>query len=163
MALLQAKLYRMRIEIHNSDFEPWAEVARHEHQLRSGGHGAAAVFVGTMRDSNEGDAVAAMQLEHYAGMTETHLEGIAKAAAEQYQLIDVLMLHRVGEIVPGNPIVVAAVWAEHRAEAIAACEQIVEYLKAEAPFWKKEILTDGASRWVERNTPGRAAGRSGAE
>ena len=147
----------MRIEVLESALDPWAEVSRHENSLCDGRYGATSVFVGTMRDSNEGDQVSDMTLEHYPGMTEEHLAEISRSVAEEHQLIDVLVIHRVGQICPGDPIVLAAVWAEHRAEAIEACEKIVEYLKSQAPFWKKENLSDGTSRWVEHNTPGRGA------
>ena len=107
-----------------------------------------------MRDFNEGDAVSEMTLEHYAGMTEQNLETLAKMVADEHRIVDVLVLHRVGTIRPGDPIVLVAVWSSHRAEAFEACEKIVEYLKSNAPFWKKERLGDGAVRWVEHNTAG---------
>ena len=146
----------MRIEVLDRPFDPWDELRRHEAQLRSnaGAHGACASFVGTLRDANEGDAVRAMRLEHYPGMTEKYLHGIAAEAQRRWPLLDLIILHRVGELAPGAPIVLAAVWSAHRAAAFAACQYLVEELKSRAPFWKKESLAQGGERWVEHNTPG---------
>ncbi|HHJ15457.1 MAG TPA: molybdenum cofactor biosynthesis protein MoaE [Gammaproteobacteria bacterium] len=119
----------------------------------AGSVGATAVFVGTMRDLNEGDAVQGMLLEHYPGMTERYLEKISQAAAGRWNLIDSLIVHRVGELLPGEPIVLVAVWSAHRKEAFEASRWLMEELKSKAPFWKKERLAEG-SRWVEHNTPG---------
>ena len=115
--------------------------------------GATAVFVGTMRDLNEGDTVHGMLLEHYPGMTEKYLEKISRAAVERWNLLDSLIVHRVGELLPGEPIVLVAVWSAHRKEAFEASRWLMEELKSKAPFWKKERLAEG-SRWVEHNTPG---------
>ena len=110
-----------------------------------------------MRDFNEGDDVHAMSLEHYPGMTEQHLESICSAAAQKWPLLATLIVHRVGELEPGEPIVLVAVWSAHRAAAFEACRHIMEELKSRAPFWKKEILADG-HRWVASNTPGTTNG-----
>ncbi|MGD8483625.1 MAG: molybdenum cofactor biosynthesis protein MoaE, partial [Thioalkalispiraceae bacterium] len=116
-------------------------------------YGATAVFVGSMRDFNEGDDVQKMWLEHYPGMTEKHLEKIAHEAMQKWDLLDVLLVHRVGEIGPGEPIVLVAAWSAHRAAAFEASRYLMEELKSRAPFWKKEQL-DNSSRWVAKNTPG---------
>ncbi|MBT8445793.1 MAG: molybdenum cofactor biosynthesis protein MoaE, partial [Gammaproteobacteria bacterium] len=92
-------------------------------------------------------------LEHYPGMTERHLEEIAAAAAARWNIIDGLLVHRVGELSPGDPIVLVAIWSAHRADAFEACRFCMEDLKSRAPFWKKE-LTESGARWVERNTDG---------
>ncbi len=144
----------MRIEVLESAFDPWQEVVKQEASLSPGTFGATAVFVGTMRDMNEGDTVTQMTLEHYAGMTEEHLSQVAHQVQAEHKILDVVILHRVGDITPGDPIVLVGVWSAHRAEAFEACEKIVEYLKSQAPFWKKEQLSDGANRWVEHNTAG---------
>ncbi len=144
----------MRIEVLESAFDPWREVFKQESSLSPGSFGATAVFVGTMRDMNEGDTVTQMTLEHYAGMTEGHLSQLAQQVQADHEILDIVILHRVGTITPGDPIVLVGVWSEHRAEAFEACEKIVEYLKSQAPFWKKERLSDGADRWVEHNTAG---------
>ncbi|MGD9601503.1 MAG: molybdenum cofactor biosynthesis protein MoaE [Gammaproteobacteria bacterium] len=118
-----------------------------------GAVGATATFVGTMRDFNEGDTVRAMTLEHYPGMTERHLEDICADARRRWTLLETLVVHRIGDILPGDPIVLVAVWSAHRAEAFEACRFIMEDLKSRAPFWKKETLA-GGTRWVSGNTPG---------
>ncbi|QKT03211.1 molybdenum cofactor biosynthesis protein MoaE [Ectothiorhodospiraceae bacterium 2226] len=144
----------MPVAIHETPFDPWQAVAAHQAAaIPTGKYGATAVFVGTMRDFNEGDAVQAMRLEHYPGMTEKHLEAMCAAARERWPLLDTLILHRVGEIRPQDPIVLVAVWSAHRAAAFEASRFLMEELKSRAPFWKKES-TGGGERWVEKNTPG---------
>jgi molybdopterin synthase catalytic subunit len=145
----------MRIEVRAGALDPWFEVKRfQESELgHFGACGATAVFVGTMRDLNEGERVRAMRLEHYPGMTEQHLGEIAAQARSRWDIVDLLIIHRVGELEPGDPIVVVAVWSAHRAAAFDACRFIIEDLKSRAPFWKKEQLEEH-SRWVETNTPG---------
>ena len=106
-----------------------------------------------MRDFNEGDAVQEMFLEHYPGMTERYLEKICADAAARWDLLDTLIVHRVGELHPTDPIVLVAVWSAHRKDAFEANRWLMEALKSRAPFWKKEQLKEG-SRWVEHNTPG---------
>jgi len=142
----------MKIVITEQYFDPWHEVAHYQQSLSTAGKvGAIAVFVGTMRNINEGDAVSAMTLEHYPGMTEGQLQRICEQAMERWPVIDVLVMHRIGVLKPDDPIVLVAVWSGHRAEAYDANRFIMEYLKSEAPFWKKETVADG-TRWVERNT-----------
>lgn len=142
----------MKVALAPAALDPWAEVSAHQQSLRPGAFGATAVFVGTMRDFNDGEAVEGMFLEHYPGMTEAHLERIAAEALARWDLLDVLVVHRVGEIAPGEPIVVTAAWSAHRGEAFAACRYLMEELKSRAPFWKKERLREG-ERWVAFNTP----------
>jgi len=146
---------RVTVRIAHEPFEPWRTLAEFEqnHLSLRGKSGAAAVFVGSMRNVNEGDAVRAMNLEHYPEMTERHLEAICAEARERWQLLETLVVHRVGELRPGDPIVLVAVWSAHRAAAFEASRHIMEDLKSRAPFWKKEILDDG-HRWVASNTPG---------
>ena len=95
-----------------------------------------------------------MHLEHYPGMTEKYLQELAALAMEKWQLADVLIVHRVGDIHPADTIVVVAVWSAHRAQAYEANRHIMEELKSHAPFWKKEQMAKGGSRWLEKNTPG---------
>lgn len=146
----------MRVELRPSGFHPYAELLRYQANLEHCGtsFGATAAFVGTMRDYNEGDAVESMVLEYYPGMTERHLERIVMAAFERWQLIDVLVMHRTGEIAPGDPIVLVAVWTAHRGAAFDACRYLMEELKTRAPFWKQETLRHDVRRWVDRNTTG---------
>jgi molybdopterin synthase catalytic subunit len=110
--------------------------------------GAVASFVGLARDMNDGNGVAAMTLEHYPGMTEKALARLVDDACARWTLLDVTVIHRVGRLLPGDPIVLVAVAASHRGEAFAACEFIMDYLKTQAPFWKKEE-TPAGDRWVE--------------
>lgn len=143
--------------IDNKPLEPWQALQQFQSEIADnmqGQYGATAVFVGTMRDFNEGDNVANMFLEHYPGMTERHLENICLKSTEKYALLETLIIHRVGDIKPNEPIVLVAVWTEHRKQAFAACREIMEDLKSKAPFWKKEQLKEGQERWVEKNTKG---------
>ncbi|HEY0721026.1 MAG TPA: molybdenum cofactor biosynthesis protein MoaE [Gammaproteobacteria bacterium] len=144
----------MKIEVRSTPFAPWELLQAHEREvLAAGRYGATAVFIGTMRDFNEGDTVRGMTLEHYPGMTERHLEKIVANAIARWALDDALVVHRVGELNPADPIVLVAVWSAHRKEAFEACRHIMEELKSSAPFWKKERLEQG-TRWVEKNRSG---------
>lgn len=145
----------MQVRIVEDSFDPWAVLAEYEaeHSAVGGNFGATAAFVGTMRDFNEGVAVNSMTLEYYPGMTEKHLQEIGTATARAHGLVDWLILHRVGTMQPGDPIVLVAVWSAHRAAAFTACREIMEDLKARAPFWKREQLPD-RERWVAHNTQG---------
>ena len=121
--------------------------------------GALASFVGLVRDANDGSPVKAMTLEHYPGMTEKALTDICEQAMSRWDLIDTLVIHRVGALKPGERIVLVGVSSAHRGEAFAACEFIMDYLKTRAPFWKREETPQGA-RWVEaRDSDDAAAGR----
>lgn len=144
----------MLIEIRKQAFNAYAEMQYYLDTLElDGKYGATASFVGTMRDFNEGKKVTHMTLEYYPGMTEKHLETIANAAIEKWNLLDVLILHRVGKIKIAEDIVLVAAWSAHRKDAFESCRVIMEQLKTGAPFWKKEEPTSGA-KWVEKNTPG---------
>ena len=146
----------MHIEIKTENFSPWASLAEYEQQrasLKQGSFGATAVFVGTMRDFNEGDDVSVMTLEHYPGMTESYLTRICKEAETRWQIQDSLIIHRVGDVRPADAIVLVAVWSAHRADAFDGSRYLMEELKSRAPFWKKEQLHCGDERWVEKNTP----------
>lgn len=145
----------MNVEITDRPFDPWDRVREYQAQRlgKAGKYGATTVFVGTMRDFNEGDSVRGMTLEHYPGMTERQLEGICDEALKRWEIMDVLVVHRVGDVDPDEAIVLVAVWASHRASAYEANRFVIEYLKSKAPFWKKERLEEG-ERWVAENTPG---------
>ncbi|ALS64123.1 molybdopterin synthase catalytic subunit MoaE [Pandoraea apista] len=157
----------MPIRVQTEDFDLSEEIR----QLRAGDLrvGAVATFVGTVRDLNDGNDVSRMTLEHYPGMTEKALEAIVVQARERWRLFDALVIHRYGELGPGDQIVLVAVTSAHRGDAFAACEFIMDYLKTEAPFWKKESTSQG-ERWVdaretdtaarERWTTGRQSGSS---
>ena len=142
------------IEIRETAFDPFREIQQFEAAMgQSGKVGAMANFIGKMRDHNEGNDVIGMTLEHYPGMTEKHLHAICENARSQWEILDVLLLHRIGEISINDSIVLVAVWSAHRKDAFEACRFIMEDLKSKAPFWKKETLKEG-ERWVESNTPG---------
>ena len=136
----------MTVRIQREDFD----VARELERLRGGDArvGAIASFVGLVRDVNEASEVRTMTLEHYPGMTEKALAKIVEEARSRWDIVDALVIHRVGELKPGDQIVLAAVAGTHRGEAFAACEFIMDYLKTRAPFWKKEQTPEG-ERWVE--------------
>ncbi len=110
--------------------------------------GAVASFIGTVRDVNDAAAVATMTLEHYPGMTEKALEAIVAEARARFDILDALVIHRVGELRPADQIVLVAVTSAHRGDAFDACRFIMDYLKTRAPFWKKEDTAEGA-RWVD--------------
>lgn len=142
------------VRIQTADFDLSAELAR----LRAGqaGIGGVVSFVGTVRDLNEGASVSAMELEHYPGMTEQAISAIIDQARARWPIFGALVIHRVGPLLPKDQIVLVAVTSAHRGEAFAACEFIIDYLKTEAPFWKKEQTPDGA-RWVDARVSDDAA------
>lgn len=147
----------MPVRVQTTDFDVGAELAA----LRAGDPrvGAVASFIGTVRDLNDGSGVSTMTLEHYPGMTEKALEAIVVEARQRWDVLAVLVIHRVGELAPTDQIVLVAVTSAHRGEAFAACEFVMDYLKTRAPFWKKEVTPDG-SRWVEaRDSDDQAAAR----
>jgi molybdopterin synthase catalytic subunit len=143
----------MTIIIRTESFDPWQEIQQHQNLTKTK-QGATSIFIGTMRDFNDGDEVKAMTLEHYEGMTEKQLEKIIAEAKQQWAVLDVLIVHRVGKILPNQPIVLVSVWTTHRGDAFDACRYIMEALKSQAPFWKKELLSSDNERWVLHNTDG---------
>lgn len=146
----------MEIKIVSEKFDPWQEVQVFQQMANEmqGKYGATSIFVGTMRDFNEGDNVKGMTLEHYPGMTEKQLENIVAESMRKWQVIDALVVHRVGDILPDEPIVLVAVWSSHRGDAFDASRYIMDALKSKAPFWKKELLHSNTERWVDKNTHG---------
>jgi molybdopterin synthase catalytic subunit len=136
----------MAVRVQTADFDLTTELA----QLRANTPkvGAVVTFLGTVRDLNEGEHVAEMELEHYPGMTEKSLDDIVNQAKARWDIFDALVIHRVGPLNPLDQIVLVAVTSAHRGEAFDACEFIIDYLKTEAPFWKKEQTPAGA-RWVD--------------
>jgi molybdopterin synthase catalytic subunit len=146
----------MTIKITPDSFDPFQEIQGYQNTIigNIGTVGATSIFIGTMRDFNEGAAVKGMTLEYYPGMTESQLEKIISEARQQWQLIDSLVIHRVGDILPNESIVLVAVWSSHRGDAFDANRYIMEALKSRAPFWKKELLATENERWVAHNTNG---------
>jgi len=145
----------MSIKLLGEGFDPWQELQQHQadHPQLAGKYGATSIFVGTMRDFNDGADVECMVLEHYPAMTQKHLRAIANEAMARWNILDTLIVHRFGEIRPNDTIVLLAVWSAHRSASFPACRYLIEELKSRAPFWKKEINGKDA-RWVEHNTPG---------
>ena len=147
----------MMIEVRSQPFDPWAELSQFQagSHLEPGSYGACATFVGTMRDFNQGEQVETLFLEHYSGMTEKLLEQQAVKIKEEKGLLNFLVIHRVGEIHPNDPIVLVAAWSAHRAAAFDGCRELMEYLKSQATFWKKETLdteNENEQRWVDNIT-----------
>jgi len=132
----------------NKIFNPWNEIQHYQaDHLQSGHYGATASFVGTMRDFNIDENVSHMTLEHYPEMTQHYLDKLCDQCKEKFELDDCLIIHRFGEMHPGEPIVLTVAWSAHRAQAFDACRLLMEELKSNAPFWKKEVTTEG-ERWV---------------
>ncbi|MEO0316408.1 MAG: molybdenum cofactor biosynthesis protein [Pseudomonadota bacterium] len=136
----------MTVRVQTEDFDLSTEIAHLRKQVPK--VGAVVTFLGTVRDLNDGEHVAEMELEHYPGMTEKSLEQIVAQAKARWDIFDALVIHRVGPLKPLDQIVLVAVTSAHRGEAFDACEFIIDYLKTEAPFWKKEQTPAGA-RWVD--------------
>ncbi|MGH8726833.1 MAG: molybdopterin synthase catalytic subunit MoaE [Burkholderiales bacterium] len=147
----------MTVRVQTKDFDVGVEIKRMTEGKTK--IGAVASFIGLMRDVNEGQKVSAMMLEHYPGMTEKALEEIVAQAKARWELIDVLIVHRVGELEPRDQIVLVVVASAHRGDAFAACEFLMDYLKTRAPLWKKESGKAG-ERWVDaRESDDSAAAR----
>ncbi|RZL62591.1 MAG: molybdenum cofactor biosynthesis protein MoaE [Variovorax sp.] len=143
-----------RVSIQTADFDLGAEVAL----LRATDArvGAVCSFVGTMRDRNDGSAVASMELEHYPGMTEKAIEAMIDEAQRRFDILGARVVHRVGLLQPLDQIMMVAVVAAHRGQSFQACEFLMDYLKTQAPFWKKEQTPEGA-RWVDARVADDAA------
>jgi molybdopterin synthase catalytic subunit len=135
-----------RVSIQTGDFDLSTEVA----QLRAANKGVGAVcsFVGTVRDRNEGQSVSTMELEHYPGMTEQSIEAMIDMAFQRFDILGARVIHRVGLLQPMDQIVLVVVTSAHRGQSFQACEFLMDYLKTQAPFWKKEETPAGA-RWVD--------------
>jgi molybdopterin synthase catalytic subunit len=143
----------MTVRVQKNGFDPWRELAAYQEMHASdlaGQYGATALFIGSLRDFNQGHAVTGMTLEHYPGMTENHLEKISAEALARWELLDTLIIHRYGPLLPGEPIVLVAVWSAHRDAAFVACRYLIDELKTRVPFWKQET-TPGGLRWVEES------------
>ena len=135
-----------RVAVQLEDFDLSTEIA----MLRESDNrvGAVCSFVGTVRDRNEGDQVATLELEHYPGMTEKAIEAMIDAAMARFDIYAARVIHRVGLLQPLDQIVMVAVTSAHRGESFQACEFLMDYLKTQAPFWKKEVTPAGA-RWID--------------
>ena len=133
----------MRLSVQRQAFDLGAE--SNAFAAAVGGAGAVVTFTGLVRDN--GGTLAAMEIEHYPGMTEKAIAAIVEQAIERWSLVDALVIHRYGRLAGGEPIMMVATAARHRADAFAAAEYLMDYLKSRAPFWKKELGSDGAA-WV---------------
>jgi molybdopterin synthase catalytic subunit len=140
----------MGVRVQTEDFDLSQELIsmRLSGQAKKEGIGVIVSFVGLVRDMNDGDAINMLTLEHYPGMTEKALQDIELEAKSRWDIIDSLIIHRVGTLQPLDQIVLVAVTSAHRGEAFSACEFIMDFLKTSAPFWKKESTNHG-ERWVE--------------
>jgi molybdopterin synthase catalytic subunit len=134
------------VRVQEQDFDLTTEVA--DLRREDTGVGAVCVFVGTVRDRNDGSDVARLELEHYPGMTEKSIESMMAQARERFDIRAARVIHRVGLLQPQDQIVLVAVTSAHRGESFQACEFLMDYLKTQAPFWKKEVTPEGA-RWVD--------------
>ena len=143
-----------RVTVQHADFDLSTEVAA----LRSGdpGVGAIAAFIGTVRDRNDGLGVSAMELEHYPGMTERAIEAMIDEAMRRFEIRQARIIHRIGLLQPLDQIVLVVVTSAHRRAAFEGCEFLMDYLKTQAPFWKKEQTPEGA-RWVDARVSDDAA------
>jgi molybdopterin synthase catalytic subunit len=134
------------IRVQQEDFDPGAELERLRNSVQ-GTAGAVVSFTGLVRDLNEGDDITGLTLEHYPGMTEKALAGIADEASRRWKLIDAIIIHRFGPLTPNDRIVFVVAASTHRKNAFRACEFMIDTLKTKAPFWKQETTPLGA-RWV---------------
>ena len=151
---LQTRETQANIRVQTADFDVGGEIAAL--RRNNSAIGAVASFIGCVRDMNDGDDVGLLYLEHYPGMTEAELERISAEAKTRWNIFDTLIIHRVGELKPLDQIVFVAVTSAHRGDAFAACEFIMDYLKTQAPFWKREATPKG-ERWVEARASDDAA------
>ncbi|MBP0602532.1 molybdopterin synthase catalytic subunit MoaE [Aeromonas sanarellii] len=143
-----------RILVQRDDFSLAEEYGRLATRPDSG---AIVTFVGKVRDFNQGEHVKGLALEHYPGMTEKALAAIVQEARARWPLQECTLIHRIGELLLGDQIVLVAVSSAHREAAFEACHFIMDFLKTRAPFWKKELTADGVQRWVEAKASDDAA------
>ena len=143
-----------RVTIQTQDFDVTAEIAALRAQDKR--VGAVCSFIGTVRDRNDGQSVSAMELEHYPGMTEQSIEQMIDEAFRRFDIYGARVIHRVGPLQPLDQIVLVVVTSAHRGESFQACEFLMDYLKTQAPFWKKEQTPEGA-RWVDARVSDDAA------
>lgn len=143
-----------RVSIQTEDFDLSTEVACLRETEK--GIGAVCSFIGTVRDRNDGQRISTMELEHYPGMTEKSIEAMIDEAHKRFDIFGVRVIHRVGLLQPLDQIVLVAVTSAHRGQSFQACEFLMDYLKTQAPFWKKEQTPEGA-RWVDARVSDDAA------
>lgn len=146
----------LTIALHDERFDPLARLNAWHDLLaqRSTSHAAETLFIGRMRaNSSDGLALEALELEHYPGMTERQLEVLAQACCQKHGVGCCLIQHRIGRVLPGEAIVLIAIGADRRGPTQRCCQELLEALKHDAPFWKRECHVDGSSHWINGNTP----------
>ena len=146
----------LRIALHAEAFEPLEPLGQWQRELQDAGAISAAesLFIGRVRgQAGDGSPLAALELEHYPGMTERQLQKLAHACAHRHGARSALVLHRVGRVLPGQAIVLVAIGADRRGQAQRCGQELLEALKHEAPFWKREWRHDGSGQWLSGNTP----------
>ena len=148
---------QLHISLHATTFEPLEALALWQRSLLTEGHAPSAaesLFIGRVRgEAADGHALAALELEHYPGMTERLLEQLAQGCMARHHARSCLIQHRIGRVLPGEAIVLVAIGADRRGPAQRCCQELLEALKHEAPFWKREWHADGRSTWITGNTP----------
>jgi molybdopterin synthase catalytic subunit len=148
---------QVRIDLHAQAFQPLQLVEQWQHALMADGHphdAAESVFIGRVRPSDgEGHPLVALELEHYPGMTERQLQHLAAGCCRRHGVSTALVQHRIGRVLPGEAIVLVAIGADRRGPAQRCCQELLEALKHEAPFWKREWRSDGRGTWLSGNTP----------
>ena len=148
---------QLRITLHSAAFEPLEALSQWQRDLLSDGHAPSAAesrFIGRVRgEAADGRALAALELEHYPGMTERQLEQLAQICMARHDARSCLIQHRIGRVLPGEAIVLVAIGADRRGPAQRCCQELLEALKHDAPFWKREWHADGSSEWLSGNTP----------
>ncbi len=146
----------LRIDLHAEAFAPLHCLEQWQNHLAAQGHSgsaAEALFIGRVRgNAADGTPLAALELEHYPGMTEAQLQRLAEASGQRHGARSCLIQHRIGRVLPGEAIVLVAIGADRRGPAQRCCQELLEALKHEAPFWKREWRTDGSSAWITGNT-----------
>ena len=147
----------LRIELHGKSFDPYSLLAHWQQELINQQHGPSAaesLFIGRVRaQSVGGAALTGLELEHYPGMTERQLRELAISCCERHDALSCLIAHRIGTVSPGEAIVLVSIGADRRGPAQRCCQELLEALKHEAPFWKREWHADGSSAWLTGNTP----------
>jgi len=147
----------LRITLHATAFEPLEALAQWQQELLIGGQtpsAAESLFIGRVRgEAADGSALAALELEHYPGMTERQLEQLAQGCMARHGVSHCLIQHRIGRVLPGEAIVLVVIGADRRGPAQRCCQELLEALKHDAPFWKREWHADGRSTWITGNTP----------
>ena len=134
------------ISVQDHDFNQQDEYNRLKENTSTG---AIVTFTGLVRDINQGQSVSDLSLEHYPGMTEKCLHKIVEQAKQRWNIIESTVIHRIGRLAISDQIVFVGIASQHRGDAFAACEFIMDYLKTEAPFWKKETMSNGETKWVD--------------